>query len=139
MVSADEFWGWSQARQRWWLRHRAARLVYVAAADHALLIRLALYLWALATQPIKMTVQKGSGQAANDAQGVPGPRHETWPGETLAGVALRQLGDESRWGEIKDLNPDACIHMGRHDYLRPGTMLQLPKDTPAAAHSESDD
>ena len=51
----------------------------------------------------------------------------TTPGESVAGIALRQLGDESRWEEISDLNAHAFPDMGPHDYYPVGTELVMPK------------
>lgn len=56
----------------------------------------------------------------------------TTPGESVAGIALRQLGDESRWIEIRDLNAQAFPDMGPHDYYPVGTKLVMPKSAPPA-------
>lgn len=56
----------------------------------------------------------------------------TTPGEMIAGIALRQLGDESRWVEIRDLNAPAFPDMEPNDYLPVGTKLAMPKAAPPA-------
>lgn len=53
--------------------------------------------------------------------------HTTTPGEAVAGIALRQLKDESRWVEIRDLNAHAFPDIGPHDYYPVGTVLRLPE------------
>ncbi len=53
-------------------------------------------------------------------------RYETQAGESLAGIALRQLGDESRWVEIRNLNAEAFPDMERHEYYPVGTVLKMP-------------
>ncbi len=53
-------------------------------------------------------------------------RYETRPAESVAGIAKRQLGDESRWVEIRDLNAHAFHDMGPHDYYPVGTVLTMP-------------
>lgn len=52
--------------------------------------------------------------------------YETQAGESVAGIALRQLGDESRWVEIRNLNEDAFPDMERHEYYPVGTVLKMP-------------
>lgn len=52
--------------------------------------------------------------------------YTTQPGESVAGIALRQLGDENAWKRILACNPKF------HDLLAPdyfpvGTVLVLPK------------
>jgi len=54
------------------------------------------------------------------------PAYTTQPGESLMGIALRQLKDEDRWPEIRDLNADRFADMGPHDYYPPGTVLNMP-------------
>ncbi len=50
----------------------------------------------------------------------------TQPGEMIAGIALRQLGAESRWPEIADLNAGEWAGMGPNDMYPPGTKLRIP-------------
>jgi len=52
--------------------------------------------------------------------------HTTNPGESIRGVALRQLGNESRWREIYDLNAPEFLDMNQDDYYPTGTLLSLP-------------
>lgn len=60
--------------------------------------------------------------------------YTTTPGEAVAGIALRQLKDESRWVEIRDLNAHAFPDIGPNDYYPVGTVLRLP--APASARPE---
>lgn len=53
-------------------------------------------------------------------------RYWTQPGESLMGIALRQLKDENRWTEIRDLNANSFPDMGPHDYYPVGTALRMP-------------
>jgi hypothetical protein len=55
-------------------------------------------------------------------------RHWTQPAESLMGIALRQLKDESRWTEIRDLNAASFPDMGPHDYYPVGTAIKLPAE-----------
>lgn len=52
--------------------------------------------------------------------------YTTMPGESLMGIALRQLGNEKRWQEIKFLNQDRFPSMLPHDYYPVGTQLTMP-------------
>lgn len=61
--------------------------------------------------------------------------YTTTPGEAVAGIALRQLGDESRWVEIRDLNAHAFPDIGPNDYYPVGTELRLPALS-APSHGE---
>jgi len=61
------------------------------------------------------------------------PTHTTQPAESLMGIALRQLKNESRWTEIRDLNASEFPDMGPHDYYPVGTVLRLPSVQQAAA------
>jgi len=72
-----------------------------------------------------------SGACIAHAGSVRYGRYETKPAESLAGIALRQLHDESRWVEIRDLNAHAFHDMGPHDYYPVGTVLTMPA-VPAA-------
>lgn len=58
--------------------------------------------------------------------------YTTRPAEALAGIALRQLGDESRWLEIRDLNAHAFPGIGPHDYYPVGTVLRMPAEQQSA-------
>jgi hypothetical protein len=62
----------------------------------------------------------------------PAPRelwkHTTQPGESVMGIALRNLGDEHRWREVADLNADRFPGMGPSDYYPVGTVVYLPID-----------
>jgi nucleoid-associated protein YgaU len=49
------------------------------------------------------------------------------PGDTLSGIARRQLGDAGRWPEIFVLNRGTIDHPDR---IAPGQVLTLPGDTP---------
>lgn len=59
-------------------------------------------------------------------QGAGHPTYKTKPGDSVMGIALRQLKDESRWVEIRDLNAQAFPDIGPHDYYPVGTLLKLP-------------
>lgn len=50
----------------------------------------------------------------------------TQPGESLAGIAARELGDARRWAEIRDYNAKAFPGMQHHDYYPVGTTIRLP-------------
>lgn len=58
--------------------------------------------------------------------------YTTRPAESVAGIALRQLGDESRWVEIRDLNAHAFPGIGPHDYYPVGTVLRMPAEQQSA-------
>ncbi len=51
--------------------------------------------------------------------------YTTRPAESLAGIALRQLKDESRWVEIRDINAHAFPDMQSHSYYPAGTVIKL--------------
>lgn len=70
--------------------------------------------------------------AAPAVQAVQYSSYSTSPGESVAGIALRQLGEESRWIEIRDLNAHAFPGVGPHDYYPAGTKLVMPKTAPPA-------
>lgn len=72
---------------------------------------------------------KARAQAAAESQTVrdwEGATHTTDSGESLCGIALRQLGDETRWTEIRDLNADRFPDMLGADYYPVGTVLKMP-------------
>ncbi|HHJ1842313.1 TPA: hypothetical protein ACQGV3_006892, partial [Pseudomonas aeruginosa] len=52
--------------------------------------------------------------------------YTTRPAESLAGIALRQLKEESRWVEIRDINAPAFPDMQSHSYYPAGTVIKLP-------------
>ncbi|WP_049017872.1 hypothetical protein, partial [Burkholderia multivorans] len=59
----------------------------------------------------------------------------TQPGESVAGIALRQCGSEDEWRNIIALNPEFSEHTAC-DYFPVGTVLTLPPlpvSQPAAA------
>ena len=51
--------------------------------------------------------------------------HTTQPGESVAGIALRQCGNEDQWRSIIALNPEFSDHTAC-DYFPVGTVLTLP-------------
>lgn len=55
------------------------------------------------------------------------PRYTTSAGESIAGIALRQLGTEDRWTEIRDLNEARFPGMQQHEYYPVGTVLLMPE------------
>ncbi len=52
--------------------------------------------------------------------------YTTRSGESVAGIALRELGSEKRWREIADLNAGKFPEMLGADYYPVGTVLMLP-------------
>jgi len=52
--------------------------------------------------------------------------YTTAPGESIMGIALRQLGDDRRWQEIRALNADQFPDILPHDYYPVGTVLNMP-------------
>lgn len=56
--------------------------------------------------------------------------YTTRPAESLAGIALRQLKDESRWVEIRDINAHTFPDMQSHSYYPAGTVIKLPAAAP---------
>lgn len=50
----------------------------------------------------------------------------TQPGESLMGIANRQLRSSERWVEIRDLNAHAFPDMLHHSYYPVGTAIKLP-------------
>ncbi|AHC75464.1 LysM peptidoglycan-binding domain-containing protein [Pseudomonas aeruginosa] len=61
--------------------------------------------------------------------------YTTQPAESLAGIALRQLKDESRWVEIRDINAHAFPDMRSHSYYPAGTVIKLPAAAPSEKRS----
>ncbi len=59
-----------------------------------------------------------------DTPGQPGPRiYTVQPGDTLSGIAERELGDANRWPEIFERNRDV---ISDPDQIFPGQALVLP-------------
>ncbi len=52
--------------------------------------------------------------------------YTTQPAESLAGMAARQLKDESRWIEIRDANAHVFPDMRPSDYYPVGTVIKVP-------------
>jgi hypothetical protein len=52
--------------------------------------------------------------------------YTTTAGESIMGIALRQLANERRWQEIKVLNADQFPDILPHDYYPVGTVLNMP-------------
>lgn len=52
--------------------------------------------------------------------------YTTRPGESVMGIANRELRSSERWVEICDLNAKDFPDMGPHDYYPPGTVLVMP-------------
>lgn len=50
----------------------------------------------------------------------------TQAGESIAGIALRRLANETRWAEIRDLNAAKYPDMVATDYYPVGTSIELP-------------
>lgn len=85
-------------------------------------------------EPLMTVAQHNRIVAALSAQ-QPAPAYGSYttrPAEAVAGIALRQLGDESRWVEIRDLNAHAFPGIGPHDYYPVGTVLRMPAEQQSA-------
>ena len=54
------------------------------------------------------------------------------PGDTLSGIARRELGAAGRWRDLVDLNPAVAANPDR---IHAGTVLLLPPPPPAAEHT----
>jgi hypothetical protein len=52
--------------------------------------------------------------------------YTTQPAESLHGIALRQLGDEDRWVQIRDLNCSKFPDMKSWSYYPVGSVIKLP-------------
>lgn len=52
--------------------------------------------------------------------------YTTTPGESIMGIAFRQLGNERRWQEIRALNAERFPNILPHEYYPVGTILNLP-------------
>jgi nucleoid-associated protein YgaU len=67
-----------------------------------------------------------SAPVARAVAPVSGPRlYVVAPGDSLARIAGRYLGDPARWPRIHDLNRNL---LGPDDLIRPGDRLRLPAD-----------
>jgi hypothetical protein len=55
----------------------------------------------------------------------PARTHTTQPGESVAGIALRQCGNEAQWRHILECNPE-FEDLLPNDYFPVGTVLMLP-------------
>jgi predicted nuclease with TOPRIM domain len=53
--------------------------------------------------------------------------YETMPAESVAGIALRQLGDVNKWVDIAWLNSLNFPDVGPNDYYPVGTVLIMPE------------
>lgn len=68
----------------------------------------------------------------------PDSTYTTQAGESLMGIALRQLGDKRRWEEIRDANATRFPDMDPHDYYPVGTELVMPSSAPPAVHVQGE-
>ncbi|MDP5429931.1 LysM peptidoglycan-binding domain-containing protein [Pseudomonas aeruginosa] len=88
------------------------------------------FAWSYLLASIKACV-KVSENTAQAQHSVPAyVNYTTRPAESLAGIALRQLKDESRWVEIRDINAHAFPNMQSHSYYPAGTVIKLPAAAP---------
>ncbi|HCJ1265016.1 TPA: hypothetical protein NQO12_000486 [Pseudomonas aeruginosa] len=88
------------------------------------------FAWSYLLASIKSCV-KASEDAAQAQHSVPAyVSYTTRPAESLAGISLRQLKDESRWVEIRDINAHAFPDMQSHSYYPAGTVIKLPAAAP---------
>lgn len=62
-----------------------------------------------------------------NAMGAEPKTYTTQPGESVAGIALRQLGDEKWWKHLLACNPD-FIGLVPHEYFPVSTVLTLPSN-----------
>lgn len=74
------------------------------------------------TTPAPVTTQVEQGPVAEPVQTVP---YVVRRGDSLWKIAQEHLGDPTRYTELVNLNRATLD--GRADFLRPGTVLQLPK------------
>ena len=56
-------------------------------------------------------------------------KYTTNAGESLAGIAHRQLKDEDRWVEIEAANRHMFLHKEANDYYPSGAVILLPRTT----------
>ncbi len=88
------------------------------------------FAWSYLLASIKSCV-KASEDTAQAQHSVPAyVSYTTRPAESLAGIALRQLKDESRWVEIRDINAHTFPDMQSHSYYPAGTVIKLPAAAP---------
>ncbi|MBG4412529.1 hypothetical protein GHV50_08140 [Pseudomonas aeruginosa] len=88
------------------------------------------FAWSYLLASIKSCVM-ASEDAAQAQHSVPAyVSYTTRPAESLAGIALRQLKEESRWVEIRDINAPAFPDMQSHSYYPVGTVIKLPAAAP---------
>lgn len=52
--------------------------------------------------------------------------YTTTPGESVMGIANRELNNSLRWTEIAELNADRFPGMRHFDYYPVGTVLRMP-------------
>lgn len=64
-------------------------------------------------------------------------RHITQAGESVMGIALRELGDEDAWRDILACNP-RYADMGPHHYFPVGTVIILPDESEQADRKGKD-
>lgn len=88
---------------------------------------------------IESGAQATAPAPTGEAQADDAPTYTTEPGESTAGIALRELGDERRWREIVALNADRFPDQGPHDYYPVGTVLNMPTQAPSVeAQAQAD-
>jgi hypothetical protein len=61
-----------------------------------------------------------------DASLAPVRTYVTSPAESIVGIAFRELKNDARWLEIRDLNAETYPDMHQHDYYPVGTVLLMP-------------
>ena len=64
------------------------------------------------------------GEALDD----PEPTYTTQPGESLMGIAFRELSSEHRWKEIRNMNAAQFGMLAPHEYYPVGSVLRMPAD-----------
>lgn len=94
--------------------------------------RAKLLMWALDERRILLSYLKGwqvatvSPMAWPTLYGCGRVDYVTMPGETLEGIAHRELGDPRRWSEISDINWGAHPGTKLWDRFPPGTTISIP-------------
>lgn len=89
-------------------------------------------LWALDERHVLLSYVRGwrvasvSPHAWDALYAVDHVEYVTNPGESLRGIAARNLKAPRRWVEIRDLNAVAFPDMGQHDYYPVGAKIKLP-------------
>jgi hypothetical protein len=66
-------------------------------------------------------------------------RYVTGPSESLAGIALREMGKEEYWQYISEYNADRFPGMGPNDYYPLGTTLLMDESDRFEADLPGDD